>query len=320
MLNILYCFDQNYNIQAATSISSLANNLDEKVNIYIIHENPNSFKKYKEKLEKEKFINSIIVFEFINNNYDFPNLKGSHVSYATYFRLFIENYLPKDLNYITYVDADVICMNSPVKQINRTIKDMEQKKFNIAGRIEGTKEISNDYFENLGFDGDKYFNAGVVVINFQEWIKNNMQNSLLDIMKKKYEKIIYWDQDVLNCYFKGEFLKLDEKLNFKLELDDTSLEMRQYVKNEVIFLHYSGNGKPWSFDSVTKPNSVFYQEAYQQFFKLKYHTDIMLKRHEFTALIKLFILKNRVNSLTIFLLLKNLAILFRKLINYYFKI
>ena len=54
----------------------------------------------------------------------------------------------------------------------------------------------------------KYFNAGVVVINFQEWIKNNMKNSLLDIMRKKYEQIIYWDQDVLNCYFNGEFLEL----------------------------------------------------------------------------------------------------------------
>ena len=37
MINILYCFDQNYNIQAATSISSLANNLDEEINIYIIN-------------------------------------------------------------------------------------------------------------------------------------------------------------------------------------------------------------------------------------------------------------------------------------------
>lgn len=320
MLNILYCFDQNYNIQASTSISSLSNNIDEEINIYIIHENPNSFKKYKKKLEKKKYINSIKVYKFLNNNYDFPNLNGSHVSLATYFRLFIENYLPKDLDYITYVDADVICLNNPIKQIKKTINDMNENKLFIAGRVEGTKETSKDYFENLGFDGDKYFNAGVVVINFQEWNKNNMQNTLLDIMKKKYEKIIYWDQDVLNFYFKGKFLILDERLNFKLELDDSSLDMSQYVRNEVMLLHYSGKGKPWIFDSVKKPNSVFYQEAYQQFFKFKHHTDIKLKREEFTQLIKLFIFKNRVNSLTFILLLKNLFILFRKLINYYFKL
>ena len=49
MLNILYCFDQNYNKQAATSISSLANNLNENIDIFIIHEEPNTFEKYTRK-------------------------------------------------------------------------------------------------------------------------------------------------------------------------------------------------------------------------------------------------------------------------------
>ena len=84
-------------------------------------------------------------------------------------------------------------------------------------------------------------------------------------------------------------------------------------------MHYSGNGKPWSFDSVTKPNSVFYQEAYQKFFKSKYHTEIRLKKHEFKKLIQLFVFKNKTNSLTPYLFMKNLLILFRKLINYYLK-
>ena len=63
----------------------------------------------------------------------------------------------------------------------------------------------------------------------------------------------------------------NNNLNYKIELDDTSGELRKYVKNEVLLLHYSGNGKPWSFDSVTKPNSLFYQEAYQRFFNSKFH-------------------------------------------------
>ena len=53
-------------------------------------------KNIQEKLEKEKFINSINIFQFNDKDYDFPNLSGSHVSFATYFRLFIENYLPNN--------------------------------------------------------------------------------------------------------------------------------------------------------------------------------------------------------------------------------
>tara|TARA_B100000965_G_C19570758_1_gene749008 strand:+ start:882 stop:1841 length:960 start_codon:yes stop_codon:yes gene_type:complete len=319
MLNILYCFDQNYNKQAATSISSLANNLNESIDIFIIHEEPTSFDIYKEKLVMEDFINSITVFKFTDKEYDFPNLNGSHVSFATYFRLFIENYLPNNLDYLTYIDADVVCLNNPTDAIYETIEQMKNQNYNIAGRVEGTQEISKDYFENLGFEGTKYFNAGVVVINFQEWIKNNMKNSLLDIMNEKYNRIVFWDQDVLNCYFKGQFLELNNNLNYKIELDDTSSELRKYVKNEVLLLHYSGNGKPWSFDSVTKPNSLFYQEAYQRFFSSKYHTDIKLKKHEFKKLISLFIYRNKVNSLTFNLFLKNLIILSKKLVNYYSK-
>ena len=33
MLNFLYCFDQNYNIQALVSIYSLLENITEKINI-----------------------------------------------------------------------------------------------------------------------------------------------------------------------------------------------------------------------------------------------------------------------------------------------
>ena len=50
MNNFLYCLDENYNFQALTSIFSLLDNVDEKVNIYVIHKNPKSFSVIKKKL------------------------------------------------------------------------------------------------------------------------------------------------------------------------------------------------------------------------------------------------------------------------------
>tara|TARA_B100000686_G_scaffold120320_1_gene127346 strand:+ start:4217 stop:5179 length:963 start_codon:yes stop_codon:yes gene_type:complete len=319
MVNILYCFDENYNKQAATSISSLSNKIDEKINIYIIHKNPISFKEIKSKLENLNFINSINIYKFNDNNYEFPNLSGSHVSSATYFRLFIENYLPSGIKFITYIDADVVCINNPINEINRTIKQMKKENYFIAGRVEGTNEISKDYFDNLGFKGKKYFNAGVVVIDYQKWIDSNMKNELLEIMKEKYDQIIYWDQDVLNSYYKGEFLELKDKLNYKFDLDNFSEELHDFVEREVCFLHYSGNGKPWNFDSVRKQNSIFYQDAFYRFFNIRYHTEIKLKKYDFIKLLRLFFNKKNKNSIPLTLFCKNLFILFRKLLNYYIK-
>ena len=108
MLDILYCFDENYNKQAGSSISSLASKVGEKINLYIIHENPESFESIEKRLLTYGEINEIHMYKFEDKGYDFPNLQGSHVSQATYFRLFIENYLPNNIEYLTYIDADVI--------------------------------------------------------------------------------------------------------------------------------------------------------------------------------------------------------------------
>ena len=40
----------------------------------------------------------------------FPNLKDVHVSEATYYRLYMDDYLPDNLSSIVYLDADVVCV------------------------------------------------------------------------------------------------------------------------------------------------------------------------------------------------------------------
>ena len=52
-MNIVYCFDSNYNIQAICSINSVLNNIENKVNLYIIHDDPKSFLKDFEKYSNQ---------------------------------------------------------------------------------------------------------------------------------------------------------------------------------------------------------------------------------------------------------------------------
>ena len=53
-INFLYCFDNNYNLQANNSISSLLENVSEPISIYIIHENPSTFEIYIDKFKQNK--------------------------------------------------------------------------------------------------------------------------------------------------------------------------------------------------------------------------------------------------------------------------
>ena len=75
--------------------------------MFIIHSNPESFEKFKKKLYSKNNLKKIYLTEFNEFDYFFPNLDGAHVSEATYYRLFIDKYLPDEINSILYVDADV---------------------------------------------------------------------------------------------------------------------------------------------------------------------------------------------------------------------
>ena len=101
-MNFLYCFDKNYNIQAYVSIFSLLENVNKKINIYIIHKEPEKFKKYKKKILKHEKLNELHIQKFVNV-FEFPGLFEAHVSEATYYRLFIEDYIPKNVEHLIFL-------------------------------------------------------------------------------------------------------------------------------------------------------------------------------------------------------------------------
>ena len=58
------------------------------------------------------------------------NLNNSHVSEATYYRLFMDDYLPETLSKIIYLDADVVCVKNPSNEIIKTFENMSKKQKN----------------------------------------------------------------------------------------------------------------------------------------------------------------------------------------------
>ena len=45
--------------------------------------------------------------------------------------------------------------------------------------------------------------------------KNNTQSALVELMNSIYDKIDFWDQDVMNCFYDGKYLEISKYLNFK---------------------------------------------------------------------------------------------------------
>mgnify|MGYP001421088575 CR=1 FL=1 len=185
MLNLLYCLDQNYNLQTINSIMSFLKNINESINIYIIHENPESFEEYLQKIEKEEKINKIKIKKFNKkSDIDYPNLFDRHVSIATYFRLHLEDYMEEDIDHLIYVDSDVICISNPNNLLHELKNKLIGSKFivcvkTISKRLEGKFHIEE--VNRLGLINDNYFNAGVMIIDFNKWKNQNVSKKLINI-------------------------------------------------------------------------------------------------------------------------------------------
>ena len=74
-----------------------------------------------------------------------------------------------------------------------------------------------------------------MVIDFNKWIRDDLDNKLLSTLKQINKNILHWDQDVLNSFFNGKYLELEEKFNFK-----ASSEITKSDKNELVFIHFIG--------------------------------------------------------------------------------
>ncbi len=321
-MNFLYCIDENYNTQTLTSIKALSNTVSKEVNIYIIHKQPETFFAYKDKILKMKNIKNIFVYEFkMPSNMIFPEVNGKHVSEATYYRFFVADYV-RDQDSIVYIDSDIICLNDPIDEIQKNIDKMKKMNYFICAKTDSTRANSEDLLNRLNMKNDSYFNAGVLLINLNLWRESNLKDLLINKMIEIQNKIIYWDQDVLNSLIDGRYIDISKKLNFTLfegknaeepEANFHDKDFVNYLENirkDIFMVHYAGKFKPWSLLGVLHPNSIFYQENYKQLGLGDIHVETnsyrILFKNLIFALFNIDIFSSRYKLLFIFKLLKNL--------------
>ena len=72
--------------------------------------------------------------------------------------MFISDYLPEEIDFITYVDADILCLKEPNKVIQATIDNMIQSDLPIAAV---TESVGNkDDIKRLNLNQEKILQCG----------------------------------------------------------------------------------------------------------------------------------------------------------------
>ena len=274
MLNFLYCFDQNYNNQAFTSMISLLDNVSENINIYVIHKLLINSELFPSSIIKHENLNKLEVYKYNNKIKHYPNLENAHVSEATYYRIFFDEYLPNDLNHIIYLDSDFICVNDPVEEINQNLISLIGSEFTIGAVTQNSKNDQNkDMFDRIKMKSFNYFNAGFLIINTSLWKKNLIKEKFFRKLENLNFDLKFWDQDLLNYIFDGNYLKLSKYLNFQIKLEKNFKNSTEANSGNVLFFHFLGKQKPWIGKGLFTNNTEIYQNEFRKHSNKTYHIE-----------------------------------------------
>lgn len=263
--HVAYGTDTNYQMGAAISIASiLENNKKNKVKFYIHIFTDVISSEYatRMKLISQQYDACILLYTVDERVLE--KLPASAVwPLSIYYRLLAFDFLSKDIDKLLYLDSDVICKND--------ISDLESLVLddNFAAVVPDVDSTQKRNQQRLGVDFQgRYFNSGVIFANLQQWKINNCSAEIFSLIEKESGtgKLKYPDQDALNIIFLGRLIYLDRKYNaiFPLKSEFEKKDKnnyKKYIKDETVFIHYTGITKPWHVWSEYD-SSMYFRRIY----------------------------------------------------------
>jgi lipopolysaccharide biosynthesis glycosyltransferase len=193
-----------------------------------------------------------------------PVKPGDHVSPATFYRLFIAEILPADIDQAVYLDADMLALRSIAQLFEQPVQ----------GFVAAVDHCSPENEIRLwGELGGTYFQAGVLVIPLQIWREQAILPRFLDVMANDKESIQWWDQDVLNIALRDRWQRLPIWYNVCEAVHQVlSLSM---IEANASLIHYSGSSKPWNAYNPSSFTS-HWDQGYEAVFKQPFNRNALL--------------------------------------------
>ena len=262
-MDIVCSTDCCYVMQTGIMLTSLfENNREADIRVHVLHNGIDS--------------NSITLIERIASDYGqkitfchvdetlcsaFPigrDGQNTHVgtSYATYYRLFLSELLPKDISRVIYLDGDIIVMDS-LNELWAT--DMHDK---AIAAVPDSYNNKIEHYNRLHYPQPMgYFNAGVLLINLDYWRDNNVADAFCQYASARPDSLYCHDQDILNYVFRDSKIVLPLRYNmlneywFQTRYSVVSWEFESqmlYGQQHPAIIHYTGLPKPW-FNNCRHP-------------------------------------------------------------------
>jgi lipopolysaccharide biosynthesis glycosyltransferase len=256
-IHLAFGFDQNFVTPFYVLLTSIfANNKKQRFHLHIIATGV-SVHDREGLVAFIKHNNSVVFFYDVDEAYvaSFSSANSdARYGLATYYRLLLPAMLPKAVKKVIYLDVDIIVVGSLGELYHTQVADVPVAA--VPDPVEWDRP-------DLGVNREDYFNAGVLLINTDLWIKQEISYQAIAFLREFPEKATYVDQDALNYVLINNWRKLPEKFN--LTYRAVPLQSRaasiDFVKSRTI-IHYNEGAKPWHYHS-TSPLKFLYHHYFK---------------------------------------------------------
>ncbi|MCD2502364.1 glycosyltransferase family 8 protein [Clostridium sp. NSJ-145] len=274
-MNILLAINSKYLLPAKVLITSIFENNDVNINIYLLHSSLNEVEiKELRKVVEGKYNGKLI--DILINEKDFKDFPLSHhFTIETYYRFLAQSILPEEVDRILWLDADMIVKKSISDFYNQ---DFEGKYVVVCQSI---NKNPMEILQRLELDStSKYFNAGTILFNLKDIRKNIKPSIYFEYIRDNKDKIKWLDQDVLNVIFNTSS-KYDDNERYNKQIFSEhkfNAEQLEYIENNTAIIHYIGAIKPWHYKYENKCKNYYWRYAlisegifhYIRFYSLNY--------------------------------------------------
>jgi len=246
-LNVFFSIDENYIQHFTVAVTSLLENSQGLLfKIFVIHNLKNTAKlNNTSQFLKQKYRVDLNLIGI--GHIDFSRFTtNQHYTCATYFRLFLADILPKDIDDGLILDADLVITGS-IKELH----DINIANHYIYAASEAFVDHNTMRLNKLGLNLNKYFNAGVLLVNLKKWREDNLTQKFLKVADEYMDRLEWYDQDILNVYFANNWGEFDKKYN--------AVHLQNELPEMPVIIHYASVSKPWYYVDTHPYNSQYWK-------------------------------------------------------------
>ena len=266
---IFFSTDDNYIPYLDIAIASLIENASKEYKYRIVVLNTGLKQEGIDKVKQNE--NECFKIDFVDISKEVENIKNRfknvyHFSVVTYYRLFIASLFPQ-YKKIVYIDCDLVVLGD-ISELYNTELGGNILAATVEQFVQATEPFQLYAKEAIGVNPKTYINAGVLVIDLDQFRKNKIEEQFVHLITSYDFDVVDPDQAYLNylCYKKILILPT----GWNKEPLPTEPEGK-------LNIHYALYKKPWQYDGV------LYEEYFWRYAeKSPFYEDILAVKRNFS--------------------------------------